>query len=628
MKERNIMRFLLLYFATGLFFSGIQLKAQVPSYIPINGLVGYWPFDSTALNLASTSHHGTAVNVANSMDRFGQPAKALYLNGTSSHITLPSTAMQQVTGAFTVAIWARSDTFVPSPTGHEIINDRSTSNWPYRFRIGYAYANNTTFSVDSAYYDRVATNGQIQKVGSPQPSFDGWEHYVFVYTHPSSSTATISAYRNGQFIGSTSAPNTVSGARNINIGRTFYPGSPANGLGYFKGSVDETCLWSRALTVTEIQTIYNQCFLNIQNQPTNQTASAGASVTFQLNAPTFTSFQWQIDSLGNNNWLALSNSGPFSGTNTNTLVINPAQRNQTGWKFRCFVATSNCNGYSETATLQVNCQSLINQGPNSVSQTAGSATSFQVISASSNAQYQWETNIGSGFIPLQNLGQYSGVQTNTLLISNLTFTNNGQVFRCIVSEDGCLDTSNVAALTILCQPLITQQPTNDTVGVQQTAIFSVAATSSGASYQWYQNSGIGFSALTDMGQFTGSQTAQLTISNTQLFNNNVAYRCIVRDSDCADTTNTVLLTVLNNVAVAEIKSVPLQLYPNPSKDLLTLVLGDSWKAQNVQVFDLLGKLHFEALLTAGQHNIWVAEWPAGTYLLRVGAYSVRFVVLP
>lgn len=621
---RKSLLFLLLFIGVNTY----KTQAQVPSYIPTTGLIGYWPLDGTALNVASSLHNGIMNNVTNSNDRFGQPASALYLNGTTSFITLPASAMQQVSGAFTVTIWARSDTFVPSPTGHEIINDRSTSGWPYRFRVGYAYANNTTFNVDSAYFDRIASNGMIQKVGSLQPSFDGWEHYAFVYNFPTSTTASIMAYRNGQLIGSTPAPSAVSGGRNINIGRTFYPGSPANGLGFFKGSVDEACLWNRALTASEIQTLFNHCSIAIQSQPNNQTTTAGSNASFQVVAPTVSTFQWQIDSTGNGNWLTLTNGGQFSGVNTNSLNLAAVQRHQSGWQFRCSMSASNCNGFSETALLQVNCQQIINQGPVSTNQTVGGNASFQITGSLTTGQFQWQTNVGNGFVSLQNFGQYSGVNTPTLQVSNLSFNNSNQTFRCIASVSGCADTSTVANLIVTCQPLITQQPLDNTVGLQQTVTFTVSTTALGATYQWFQNSGMGFTALTNAGQYAGVQTAQLTITNTQLANNNLAFRCIITDTGCSDTSNTALLTVLNNVSVEHLNKSNIKLYPNPAKDQLTLVMEAGWQEQLVQVVDLLGRVRFDAMLAEGKHHLLIADWPAGTYFLRVGLQSTRFVVLP
>jgi hypothetical protein len=62
--------------------------------------------------------------------------------------------------------------------------------------------------------------------------------------------------------------------------------------------------------------------------------------------------------------------------------------------------------------------------------------------------YQWQTNAGVGFADLQNVFQYTGVTSNTLIIDNCTTANHNQPFRCIISTNGCLDTSAIAVLSI------------------------------------------------------------------------------------------------------------------------------------------------------------------------------------
>ncbi len=62
--------------------------------------------------------------------------------------------------------------------------------------------------------------------------------------------------------------------------------------------------------------------------------------------------------------------------------------------------------------------------------------------------FQWQTNTGTGFSNLQNVYQYSGVTTNTLRIENCTSANHNQPFRCIISTNGCLDTTAISVLAV------------------------------------------------------------------------------------------------------------------------------------------------------------------------------------
>ncbi len=86
------------------------------------------------------------------------------------------------------------------------------------------------------------------------------------------------------------------------------------------------------------------------------------------------------------------------------------------------------------------------------SQTAVVGTNVQFyISASSNANYQWQQDTGLGYVNLTNAGPYSGVTTNSLTISNVQATMNNFQYRCIVYDSlgGCHNTSSPASLSVL-----------------------------------------------------------------------------------------------------------------------------------------------------------------------------------
>ena len=70
-------------------FSFNSIHAQVPSYVPSDGLVGYWPFNGNANDDSGNGNHGTLGNVVSVADRFGNPNGAYYLN--DSKITFGST---------------------------------------------------------------------------------------------------------------------------------------------------------------------------------------------------------------------------------------------------------------------------------------------------------------------------------------------------------------------------------------------------------------------------------------------------------------------------------------------------------------------------------------------------------
>jgi len=122
--------------------------------------------------------------------------------------------------------------------------------------------------------------------------------------------------------------------------------------------------------------------------------------------------------------------------------------------------------------------------------------------------------------------------------ANLFFTN--------------LDDQSVQVLQIALEafgpPLITSQPTNETLLEGMTATFSVGTASNAPlSYQWQFNNGSGPTNLTDTGGIAGSATSSLTISNVAPANAG-AYSVIVSNAAGALPSASASLTVLTGQA--------------------------------------------------------------------------------
>jgi|GEM_PF-4470099 len=64
------------------------------------------------------------------------------------------------------------------------------------------------------------------------------------------------------------------------------------------------------------------------------------------------------------------------------------------------------------------------------------------------AEYYWETDLGFGFQKVSNAGQYSNPKTSQLTIWRAGFSNHRQLFRCVISNGACIDTSNSAYLFV------------------------------------------------------------------------------------------------------------------------------------------------------------------------------------
>jgi len=602
-------------------FAFLFASAQIPSSIPTLGLVGYWPMGDTNRNFASNNHHATLVNTVLGTDRFGNQNKASVFTGNSFG-TIPSTAMAAVSGSFTVSVWVTADTIIPATNGHHIIDDRASNDWSFRFRLGHSYSPSTLFNVDSAYADRIFGNNQ--RVRMPKPTTEGWFHYVFVYEvgFPS----LIRAYYNGTLMGSVVANGVVPGSRALNIGRTFYPGAPLNGDGFHRGKIDDIGLWNRALSATEIMDIYSSCNVNLSATPVPQTINAGSTTQFSVSGPNIQAYQWQMDTGLVSNFVAIPNGTNFQGVDSSVLLVINAPRALNGARFRCLILDSACAVTTSPVSLTVNCGSLTATQPQNTSRVPGDSAVFTVGAARINHTYQWQIRQGMSWSNLADFGSFFGTTTNRLVVRNVNNSNHNQQFRCLTQSWGCTDTSEVAAINVLCLARNLNGPTNASVIEAQTAVFRVDSLAA-ATYTWQRNVGFGFQNLANGGNVQGVNEPTLRISNTQWADNNTGYRCIVRVDHCADTSGAALLLIVGGVSVHENQKEPWKIYPNPAKEAFYLEReSNSLNVTPLQVRNALGQVILQLEVSDRLVKLPTAGWAEGIYLVEFGGRTQRLLI--
>jgi hypothetical protein len=285
----------------------------------------------------------------------------------------------------------------------------------------------------------------------------------------------------------------------------------------------------------------------ITQQPTNQTVTLGNSATFSVVAtgtPTLT-YRWQF--LAGANWV---NVGALTGTGstTPTLTTVATTAGLNGLQFRVVVTDGiGRTTTSNTVTLTVgNAAPVITKQPTNQTVTLGNTAIFGVT-ATGNAPltYRWQFLVGTNWV---NVGAFSGTGYTTATLTTVATTAglNGLQFRVIVTDGNNLTTtSNAVTLTVSnAHPVITVQPTSQTVTHPAKATFSVTATGNAPlTYQWQFLVGanwVNVGALTG----TGYTTATLTTVATTAGMNGLQFRVIVTDGNNLTTTsNTVALTV-------------------------------------------------------------------------------------
>ena len=129
----------------------------------------------------------------------------------------------------------------------------------------------------------------------------------------------------------------------------------------------------------------------------------------------------------------------------------------------------------------------------------------------------------------------------------------GHVILNYTNGNGCTAASATnQSITINALPAITVHPADITIFAAENTSFSVTATGTAITYQWYENQGLGWNSLSNSGVYSNVTTATMNITAATLSMNGYQYRCEVSGTCTpAAVSNAALLTV-NTTATVEI----------------------------------------------------------------------------
>lgn len=255
-----IMKKTILLVAIGFALTTQTICAQVPSYVPTNGLVGYWPFNGNANDESGNGNNGSVNGATLTTDRFGNSNSAYNFDGISNNVNLP--LQQNGVTAYTVSAWFKTS------IGGPVLSGRGSSN-----QVGLSLGVHnigTGGNVDNgkSYFRADGPFTSVGKKTSNTYIDNQWHQIVGVYNGaigtivPSQFSIYIDNILVAQIddaISSSSAP--INNGTNLLIGsHQVFP----NG-GKFNGLLDDVGIWNRALTEQEIANLYNanQCITNI-----------------------------------------------------------------------------------------------------------------------------------------------------------------------------------------------------------------------------------------------------------------------------------------------------------------------------------------------------------------------------
>jgi len=176
-------------FAVGLSLTA-NFWAQVPNYVPTNGLVGWWPFNGNANDGSGNNLNANVIGANLTVDRFGIPNSAYNFDYTTvgfstqtDEIYIPYSPILN-SSAVSISIWVYQRQFVWAGN-----TNPPMSTLAARFQYG---------SSGQVWMLNSGTNGISGFSGAPNITLNSWTHILTTFEN-----GTGKIYINGQLISTT-----------------------------------------------------------------------------------------------------------------------------------------------------------------------------------------------------------------------------------------------------------------------------------------------------------------------------------------------------------------------------------------------------------------------------------------
>jgi len=167
-----------------LVLSVFTVNAQVPSYVPTNGLVAYYPFNGNANDASGNGNNGVVNGATLTSDRNGSVNSAYSFNGVSNYISVGDNATLNP-NSISISGWINSNSNASDvQTGAKAIIKKwnqsincSGDGANYNLQLS-NYNSTNIFACATSRNDQIAT---ALKSTSDLIGLNTWKHFVFVH---------------------------------------------------------------------------------------------------------------------------------------------------------------------------------------------------------------------------------------------------------------------------------------------------------------------------------------------------------------------------------------------------------------------------------------------------------------
>ena len=264
---------------------------QVPNYVPTDSLVGWWPFCGNANDLSINGLNGTINGALLTSDRFGLTNNAFSFSGNENIYVGDSIIELQQKTALTFSTWIKMDGWPNGSSQGRIISYEKNQGFTNNGTA--LQIQNSGFNIQKTFQCDIRNGNNSCGAAYRLDTASNWHHVVMVFNgFASTQDNQLYLYVDGSihllqhFLGG-NYPQTT---HDIYTGLYFGNSTPSGNAHGFVGKIDDIGIWNRALTLNEIQALYNATASTSCCTPNtgNDTQSACDSYTW-IDGNTYTS---------------------------------------------------------------------------------------------------------------------------------------------------------------------------------------------------------------------------------------------------------------------------------------------------------------------------------------------------
>ena len=274
----------------------LPLVAQnIPSYMPKDGLVGYWPFNGNANDESGNGNNGTVNGATLTADRNGVANSAYDFSGVNDNIEIPTTNEKFNNQQYTISLWFKSNSNFSSVYGGTDVNPAFISRCSDQSNI---YDNFVIFEINGGINFNSGKSAQVAAsyISDKNIFNSNWQNIIYSISNDSCRT-----YLNGIKVYSQVINGTLDFLNvPIRLGRS-------KNLYWkdFEGAIDDLGYWNRSLTSEEAKSLFEGCIhdKDISNSFSSILLSTGTHIEL----------------------IATPNGGSFSGSSIENNLFIPSK---------------------------------------------------------------------------------------------------------------------------------------------------------------------------------------------------------------------------------------------------------------------------------------------------------------